>query len=113
MGTNLINYVMNAAMENRVLNDIITRLRQQKQYLYDAFGVTRIGIFGSFARGDQTASSDLDVVIEMEGSRKNIHSFLQLQRYLEKETARKIDLGFEHSLKPVVKERIQEQIIYV
>lgn len=100
-------------MEKLSLKDIIKHLQRNKGYLYDRFGVTSIGIFGSFVRGEHTSSSDIDMVVEMEENRKNIHSFLQLKRYLEKETARKIDLGFEHSLKPIVKERIKEQIIYV
>jgi predicted nucleotidyltransferase len=104
---------MEHKMENLSIKDIINHLQRNKRYLYDKFGVTSIGIFGSFARGDNTFSSDLDVVVEMEGDKKNIHSFLQLKRYLEKETAKKIDLGFEHSLKPIVREKIKKQIIYV
>ena len=77
------------------------------------FGVTRIGIFGSFVRGEQTSSSDIDIVVEMEKGKKNLHNFLQLKRLLEKETARKIDLGLEHSLKPAIRDKIKEQIIYV
>ena len=95
------------------LNAIINHLQKNRKFLYERFGVIRIGVFGSFVREEHTSSSDIDMVVEMEGNRKNIHSFLQLKRYLEKETARKIDLGFEHSLKPIVKERIKEQIIYV
>ena len=64
-------------------------------------------------RGDQTPSSDIDIVIEMEKNKKNIHSFLQLKRYLEKEINRKVDLGFEKSLKPAIKDKIKGQIIYV
>lgn len=100
-------------MKNPPLKEIISHLQRNKRYLYEKFGVTRIGIFGSFIRGENTCSSDLDVVVEMEEDKKNIHSFFELKRYLEKETARRIDLGFEHSLKPTVKERIKQQIIYV
>jgi predicted nucleotidyltransferase len=53
------------------------------------------------------------MVVEFEKSRKNIHSFLQLKRFLEKELSRKVDMGFEHSLKPIVRENIKEKIIYV
>ncbi len=100
-------------MEKLSINAIINHLQKNKRYLYERFGVTRIGIFGSFVKGVHTSSSDIDIVIEMEENRKNLHTFLQLKRYLEKETARKIDLGFEHSLKPIVQESIKEQIIYV
>ncbi len=100
-------------MEALRLEDIIKKLQKNKSYLNNMFGVTRIGIFGSFAQGQQTISSDIDMVVEFEKSRKNIHSFMQLKRFMEKELARKIDLGFEHSLKPIVRERIKGKIIYV
>lgn len=99
-------------MEKTSVDEIIFFLKQNTEFLNRSFGVTRIGIFGSFAKGEQTASSDIDIVVEMEQSRKNIHSFLKLKRFLEKEMERKIDLGFEHSLKPAIKEKVLKQIIY-
>jgi len=72
-----------------------------------------MGILGSFARSEQTIESDIDLVVEFEKSRKNIHTFLQLRRLLEKELPRKVDLGFEHSLKPIVRENIKGKIVYV
>ena len=95
------------------IGEIVAYLKNNKRVFYDKFGVTRIGIFGSFVRDGHTPSSDIDMVVEIEESRKNIHSFLQLKRFLEKEMARRIDLGFEHSLKPTVREKIKEHIIYV
>lgn len=93
-------------------NEIITYLNQNKKLLYDQFGVIRIGVFGSYVSGTPSSSSDIDMVVEMEGSKKNIHNFLGLKRFLEKEFGKKVDLGFEHCLKPAVKEMIQEQIVY-
>ena len=95
------------------IGEIVAYLKNNKRVFYDKFGVTRIGIFGSFVRDGHTPSSDIDMVVEIEESRKNIHSFLQLKRFLEKEMERRIDLGFEHSLKPMVREKIKGQIIYV
>lgn len=99
-------------MENLSTDEIITYLKQNRVLLNERFGVTRIGIFGSFARGDQTVTSDIDMIIEMEEDKKNLHSFLKLKRFLEKETARKIDLGFEHSIKTAIREKVLKQIIY-
>lgn len=93
--------------------EIVEYLRINKKALRDNFGVTRLGLFGSFVRHTQRNSSDIDLVVEFEKGRKNIHAFLQLKRFLEKELSRKVDLGFEHSLKPVVRENIKERIIYV
>lgn len=100
-------------MEISTIEDVAAYLKNNKRFFYERFGVTRMGIFGSFAREEQTSSSDIDMVVEIEKSRKNIHSFLQIKRFLEKELTRKIDLGFEHSLKPIVREKIKGQIIYV
>ena len=100
-------------MEISSKEEIVAYLKSNKSFLYDKFGVTRIGIFGSFVRGEQTRSSDIDIIVEIEKGRKNIHIFLQLKRFLEKELEKKIDLGFEHSLKPIVRDKIKEQIIYV
>jgi len=100
-------------MEISSTEEIVAYLKNNKKFLYERFGVTHMGIFGSFARDEQTSSSDIDMVVEIEKNRKNIHSFLQLKRFLEKELARQIDLGFEHSLKPVIREKIKGQIIYV
>lgn len=47
------------------LEEVVAYLKKNKTYLYDRFGVTRIGVFGSFVRGEQTAHSDIDMVIEM------------------------------------------------
>ncbi len=99
-------------MEKLSTDEIISYLKRNKALLNERFGVTRIGIFGSFARGDQLVTSDIDMVVEMEKARKNIHSFLKLKRFLEQEMSREIDLGFENSIKPAIKEKVIKQIIY-
>lgn len=43
----------------------------------------------------------------MEKGKKNLHNFLQLKRVLEDEFNRSVDLGFEHTLKPVVREKLK------
>ena len=100
-------------MEVSSRQDIVAYLRSNKKLFYERFGVTRMGLFGSVVRDEETHSSDIDMVVEIEENRRNIHSFLGLKRFLEKEFARKVDLGFEHSLKPAVRDRIKGQIIYV
>jgi len=95
------------------IEEIVEYLRANKKVLRDNFGVTRLGLFGSFVRHSQRISSDIDLVVEFEKGRKNIHAFLRLKRFLEKELSRKVDMGFEHSLKPVVRENIKGRIVYV
>lgn len=100
-------------MEISSIEEVVEYLKKNKSFLYDRFGVTRMGIFGSFVRRAQVASSDIDMVVDIEKARNNIHNFLQLKRFLEKELEKRIDLGFEHSLKPILRDKIKEQIIYI
>lgn len=95
------------------IEEIVAYLKKNKTYLHDRFGIISIGVFGSFVRGEQTPYSDIDMVVEMEKNKKNIHSFLQLKRFIEKEIERRVDIGFEHSLKPAIREKVKEQIVYV
>jgi hypothetical protein len=93
--------------------EILEYLRTNKKVLRDNYGVTRLGLFGSFTNHSQNISSDIDLLVEFEKGRKNIHAFLRLKRFLEKEFARKVDIGFEHSLKPAVRKNIKGRILYV
>jgi len=94
-------------------DDLLKYLLDKKAFLRERFGVTRIGVFGGFAREEQTKQSDIDLVVEFEKGKKNLHTFLQVKRLLESELSRKVDLGFVHSLRPAVRENIKENIIYV
>jgi len=57
------------------------------------FGVTRIGLFGSVARGEEELDSDVDVLVEFEPDKKNYDTFLDLADYLERLfEGRRVDL---------------------
>ncbi|MCC6545296.1 MAG: nucleotidyltransferase domain-containing protein [Nitrospirae bacterium] len=71
-------------MDNLSNDEILTYLKNNRKLLHDNFGVTSIGIFGSFVQGTQTSSSDIDIVIDMEKTRKSIHTFLQLKKIFGK-----------------------------
>lgn len=68
----------------KTTNDYITILRKYLSTKADAYGITKIGIFGSVARNEQTEDSDVDVCVEMKSqtylqwftSRKNCKSSL-------------------------------------
>ena len=86
-------------------------LRNLKPVLSDKFEVERIGYFGSFARGDQNADSDIDILVEF---RQPLGwAFFDLQELLEKELQRKVDLVSSKALKEHLREEILRQIRYV
>ena len=93
--------------------DICLYLKSHKDEFLEKYGVYRIGLFGSIVRNEQTEASDIDIAIEIEPDKKNLRNFLAFKRYLENEFGRPVDLGVESTLKPLVREMIKNEIIYV
>lgn len=77
----------------------------------ERFGVTKIGLFGSYARGDAREDSDIDVAIEL--AQNTADGYFGLLHYLEDTFRKRIDLGIESNFKPIIKPYILKEIIYV
>lgn len=91
---------------------VLDFLKKHKAEYCDEFGVTKIGLFGSYARDEQTDESDIDLAVEIESDNK-FRSFFGLKAYLEENLHRRVDLGIESSIKPIVKKYIEKEIVYV
>ena len=75
-------------------------------------GVKRAALFGSFARGDATEDSDIDLLIEFKGKRKSLLDLAALKIHLEESLGKKVDLITYNSLHPLLRDRIlSEQVI--
>ena len=94
-------------------NDIILFLQDHKEYLAQRFGVTSIGLFGSYSRAEAKTDSDIDIAVELRPDCKSLRNFFGLRRYLEQELGQTVDLGIESALKPQVREEIAKEIIHV
>jgi predicted nucleotidyltransferase len=92
---------------------ILDFLSEHKVEFLDKYGVTKIGLFGSYARNENTNSSDIDIAIEVLKEKKSLNNFFSLRRELEEAFSLKVDLGIESSLKPIAKKRILQEIVYV
>ncbi|MHC1590510.1 MAG: nucleotidyltransferase family protein [Candidatus Helarchaeales archaeon] len=74
----------------KTLKDVEKILRENKRNLKEKYGISKIGVFGSHARGEQVESSDIDVVVEFE---KPIGmKFFEIWDHLEKILDSKVDL---------------------
>lgn len=87
-------------------------LREHRVVLTETYGVRKIGLFGSIVRDQLRPESDIDIVVEIETEKKQLHNFLALRRYLENQLGRPVDLGIESALKPVIRGSVEEEIIY-
>ena len=94
--------------------EILDFLQSNKSYIQQHFSLTRVGLFGSFARDEQTDKSDVDILIEIEKNTKNIHDLkISLSEYLSEAFGRNVDLAREKYLKPYAKDEILKDTIYV
>jgi predicted nucleotidyltransferase len=91
---------------------IISVLKQSAPVLLKKYGVTRIGIFGSVARGDASEKSDVDIVYEM--NRPNLFMVVHLKDELENILHCSVDLiRYRDKMNPFLKKRIEKEGIYV
>lgn len=94
----------------RKLDDIIGELRRLQPGLSRRYPIRAMGVFGSYARGEQTASSDLDVLVEMGGAIGMI-DFVGLQQDLSDALGVKVDLVTKDALKPRIGKRILSEVV--
>ena len=87
-------------MPARDLGEVIARIRAHADELHERFGVTSIDVFGSFARGEQTAESDVDLIIEVE--KPTLETVFGAEERLTEILGRKADTGTFESLRPRV-----------
>jgi len=90
----------------------ISLLRQNKQEIRDSFGVERIGIFGSFVRGEEKPESDVDVLVEFREDEKTFDHYMDLKFYLEDLFGRKVDLVMKDAIKRRLREPILSEVVY-
>lgn len=92
--------------------DAISTLKEHEKLIRQKFGVKKIGIFGSFARGEEKEDSDLDVLVVFEEGQKTFDNYMDLKFYLEDLFGREIDLVTERALKPQLKAIIMKEVVY-
>jgi len=100
----------------REIDRIMKILKEHKEELKRDFSVKKIGVFGSYTKGEQTSESDIDIYVEFDMKNLTFDKYLELIDYLEKLLGRKIDLitkyGVETIRIPYIKEEIKRSLIY-
>lgn len=93
--------------------DQIISLLHREELRIRAFGVKRLGLFGSFARGEQRADSDIDILVEFEVGQKTFDRFIALSFLLEELLGRRVDLITVEALSPHLGPHILAEVEYV
>lgn len=88
----------------------VLALIEQNQTALRKLGVRRLGLFGSYARGEATPESDLDFVVEL--SDKSFDAYMDLKNFLEELFRSRVDLVTVGSIKPRLLPIIQREAVY-
>ena len=95
----------------KAVTTIEDELKELKPFLQEKYSVKRLGYFGSFATGNQTDSSDVDILVELENPLG--WDFFSLKEFLESRLNRNVDLVTKNALKEQLKDDILRQTKFV
>ncbi|MDR3351187.1 MAG: nucleotidyltransferase domain-containing protein [Prevotellaceae bacterium] len=96
----------------KTANEYCLLLRDYKHKHAAEYGIERMGIFGSVARGDQTEDSDVDIYIE--APQMSLFGLASLHIALEKHLKTPVDITCKHdNMNAYFKQRIEKELIYV
>lgn len=93
--------------------DFVLETIKVNQNKFRKFGVSRLGLFGSFVRNEQTPESDLDFIVDFEEGQKTYDHFYAVAEILENLFNKKIDLLTQKSLSPHLAPYINKEVEYV
>ncbi len=91
---------------------VIGLLRGHKEELRARFGVSYVGVFGSYVHGENTTASDLDLLVDFT-SPPTLFQFVRLQRHLGDILGIPVDLVMKSSLKPAIGKVILSEVVPV
>ena len=92
--------------------DTLDLLRNHRDEIL-SFGVSRLGLFGSFVREQQQTDSDVDLLVEFDPNRKTFDNFMHLSFFLEELLDRRVELVTTDSLSPYLGPFILKEVEYV
>ncbi len=82
-----------------------------KPYLQE-YSISRIAVFGSYARGETKPDSDIDLLVEIKQS-YGILKFIELKQLIEKKLGKRVDLVEPQCLEPLIKDEVLKQAITI
>lgn len=87
-------------------------LKGQKDLLNNKYGVSEIGVFGSFVRGEENENSDLDILVRI-SKNMGLLKFIAIENYLSGLLGVKVDLVMKDVLKPAIGKHILNEVVYI
>lgn len=91
---------------------ILSEMKQKKRALQN-LGIVRIGLFGSYAREEQSENSDIDILIEFDPEKENFDNYMSAYDILENVFRNeKIEIVTKNGLSPYIGPQILKEVVY-
>lgn len=100
-------------MEELKKNNITEYLKQRKEEFIQNYSIEKIGLFGSFANGQNTLNSDIDIMYETSTKDLTFVQLFQIEEDLKNHFNREIDLVNFKYMNPLIKRKALKDMIYV
>lgn len=92
--------------------EVLAKLHNVTAELEARYGIEQIALFGSYAKNENHKESDIDIaVLKME--QKNAFTLIKAKNFLSDYLEQDVDLGLLDSLRPFVRKRVEQEMIYV
>lgn len=95
-----------------IQQEIKKKIQPNLPMMREKYHVKQLGIFGSYARGDQNEQSDLDILVDFDAP-VGLFDFIRLENYLSEIVDKKVDLVTRRALKPIIRADVLKEVIYV
>lgn len=96
----------------KTLAEIQQILAQNKALLQEKYHVTDLGIFGSYARGNQDEKSDVDILIDYTKA-PSLLQLIELEEYLSDQIGKKVEVVTRNGLKERIRARVLAEVLYI
>lgn len=96
------------------LSEIIEKLKEVKPILETEYEVEEVGVFGSYVRGEQKETSDVDILVSLrQGHSVGLIKFCGLKEFLSEILGIPVDLITKKGIKPALKKYILSEVVYL
>lgn len=92
--------------------ETVLQILQEQSNLFEQYQIKSLALFGSTARNQATTTSDLDFLVEFNAD-LTLSVYMNLKFFLENLFQKKVDLVIRTDIKPIIKDNILKEAIYV
>lgn len=92
--------------------NILTKLRALKSVITEQYKAKNLEVFGSYIRGEQAESSDIDILVDFKDG-ADLFDLIGLAQFLEEKLQRKVDVVPKRALRPELRDKVFKEAVSV